>query len=55
MIAKLSRKGEYFLELPVSQYKARTKKQGKKMNLISGLLCLFCLIQLNFKIRGQEN
>ncbi len=49
IIAKLSRSGEYFLELPVS-YKARTKKQGKKMNLISGLFCLFCLIQLNFKI-----
>jgi len=50
IIAKLCRRGDYILEIPV-EYKARTKKQGKKSTPLEGLRALFALFRFRFGAR----
>ena len=50
IIAKLCRRGDYILEIPV-EYKARTKKQGKKSTPLEGLKALFALFRFRFGAR----
>ena len=46
LIAKLARTEHVILELPVS-YNARTLKEGKKITVFDGLLCLLTLIRFS--------
>jgi glycosyltransferase involved in cell wall biosynthesis len=47
IVAKLCRRGQYILEIPV-EYKARTKMEGKKSKPMDGLRALFALIRFRF-------
>jgi hypothetical protein len=47
IVAKVSRRGEYILEVPV-EYKARTKAQGKKSTTSDGLKTLWALLSWRF-------
>ncbi len=47
IVAKVCRRGEYILEIPV-EYKARTKEQGKKTTTRQGLKALFGLLVWRF-------
>ena len=51
IIAKLCRRGNYILEIPV-EYKARTKMEGKKSTPMDGLKALFALVRFRFGARG---
>ena len=46
LIAKLARTEHVILELPVS-YSARTLKEGKKITILDGFLCLFALARFS--------
>ena len=52
LIAKISKTKNYILETPVS-YKPRTRAEGKKMNLWSGLKCIFILIYFYYSKKGK--
>ncbi len=47
IIAKLCRRGNYILEIPV-EYKPRTKVEGKKSKPMDGLKALFALVRFRF-------
>jgi 2-phospho-L-lactate transferase/gluconeogenesis factor (CofD/UPF0052 family) len=47
IVAKLCRRGQYILEIPV-EYRARTKTEGKKSTALDGLKALFALIRFRF-------
>ncbi len=51
IVAKLCRRGQYILEIPVD-YTARTKTEGKKSTALDGLKALFALIR--FRFGGRE-
>ena len=44
IVAKLSRKGEYMLELPVD-YKPRSRSAGKKITALDGLKAILALFR----------
>lgn len=48
IVAKLSRRKEYMLEVPVS-YKPRTQKEGKKIRSLDGLRALLALMRFRVK------
>lgn len=47
IVAKLCRRGNYILEIPV-EYKARTKMEGKKSKPMDGIKALLALIRFRF-------
>ncbi len=47
IIAKLTKNKKYIYEIPVD-YTPRTKKEGKKTNLIDGIKCIFSIIKFKF-------
>lgn len=47
IVAKIGRKGEFILEVPV-EYKARTKSEGKKSTASQGVLALWRLVSWRF-------
>lgn len=48
IVAKLARRQEYLLELPVD-YQPRTRSEGKKITAMDGLACLWALIRYRFR------